>query len=293
MRKYASFVQTLNSEGIYLRNQSDVIRLHYGLMKSAQQLTKIAEGVDDITLSDKERAKLKEQAEKAKKKIEAKAKKEQELLQVELKKKLAYHGANGIKINFHGQLHKGNIQITLTKNFFNMRGKELNLKDFEKVVSQAQKERKPFAKDMAKAQEELAKYMEMSKAVASGKINVPKKGIAYQVLMAIAKIAGVTIGFAALAIFGSSAIISILIGLSGLGVSYLIAGLGYLGLAFLVGWLMKTIKKFGFKGAMRAIGNIMSDAGGALRSRTAGYLPSTAHQVTMLKLASANYLQGL
>lgn len=293
MRKYASFIRTLNNEGIYLRNQSDVIRLNYGLMKSAQLLTKVATGVDDVAISDKERAKLKEQAEKAKKKMEAKAKKEQELFQNEIKKKLAYHGANGIKINFHGEIHKGNLQITLTKNFFNMRGKELSLKEFGKVVSQAQKERKPFAKDMAKAQEEVEKYMEISANVASGKIDVPKKGIAYQILVAIAKIAGIAIGFAALAIFSATGILGLFLGTAGFGLPVLLAGFKYLGLTFLVGWLMKTIKKFGFKGAMRAIGNIVSGAGDAIRNRTASHLPSTAHQVTMLKLASANYLQGL
>ena len=247
MYKYASsMVRALNSEGIYVRNRNDMIRVEYGLFKGLQKLAsklpeemspKDAEALEKAQKGAKERAK--KFAEKTQKKMEAYA-----------KKKLGRFTNYGLKIEYEGLLHKGDISFTLTNNYLNRRGEKLDAKGFKAFTAEVHKQKKDYAKYMTEAMEEVDRLINLSSLVYEGKGEVPKEvtSLTKKVVTNVLALLGI-----GTALYEGIACVGLLIGGGILEMSILGVLGGLVGIvgAGLLALLINKVRQYGFKDAFK------------------------------------------
>ena len=171
MYKHASTVRALNDGGIYIRNREDMIRVEYGLFKGLQKLaSKLPEEMNPKDAETLEKAKDKAKANE--KKFTEKKRKEFEAYS---KKTLGRFINYGVKIEYNGALHEGDITFTITNNFLNRRGEKLDPKGFEAFVAEASKQKKDYAKYLKQAKKEVDRLSNLSSLAYEGKGRIPKR----------------------------------------------------------------------------------------------------------------------
>lgn len=282
MRRTAHLVSDLNAHGIYIRNKHDVTRLQYGIYKSLSKFASVATmGDDALDLSPEEVQKIEEATKKAKANARVKLAKEQAEANKIIDKRLSKLRAFGANVSFSGQAHRGNISVTFTKNFYDLRGQTMDHADFLDVLARAYDDRAPFAKELEHINTEIEQCMEFSKAIFEGTGTLPKqKGMVAKIILFLADLLGVSAVTAGTLLLGAHGLANIL-GVGGLSamvaLPVVLTGLSMIMGAFFVGWFYQSIRRFGFKGTMNALSSKVRGI-----RRRASALPSLDYQVGVL-----------
>ena len=275
MQRYASFVRALNNEGVYIRNRNDMIRVEYGLFKGLQKFAS--------KLPKEMSPKDSEALEKAQKKAKANEKKFTESKQKELeaytKKALGRFINYGVRIEYKGALHEGDITFTITNNYLNRRGEKLDPKGFEAFTAEASKQKKDYAKYLSQAKKEVERLSNLSSLAYEGKGKIPKK--VTPTIQKIIRIIAAIFAIDYVAIMATVVVYIMVPAAATLQLSALLFGLGSLvGLGFLTLFAAK-VAMYGLKDAVNYFKLKSRDVKESL-GKVASARPSVDYQVGIM-----------
>jgi hypothetical protein len=220
-----------------------MVRIEYGLFKGLQKLaSKLPE---EMNPKD---AKALEKAQKgAQQRAEKFLAKSQKKMDAHAKKKLGRFTAYGLKIEFKGPIHEGNITFKITNNYLNRRGEELDVKGFKAFTAEASNQKKDYAKYMAEAMKEVEALSNLSSLVYEGKGKVPKNVPA--LALKVAKNVLSLLGIASMISFVQVAVSNMLYVFGGFSIIGMLGTLGILVGAGLTALLINKVRQYGFKDA--------------------------------------------